>query len=84
MTKIKPTTVTRKHKVPSSFIVNRIIDSCHVSTSNIDVLKKIMAKVDKEEFYSKPKHVRKAFYKYVFNRHDYNFNLYAKVMSGRF
>jgi hypothetical protein len=84
MTKIKPTPVTRKYKVSPIFIVNRIIDSCHVSTSNFDVLKKVMAKVDKEEFYNKPKQVRKEFYKYVFNRHDNNFNFYAKVMSGSF
>jgi len=64
----------------ASLIINR----CHVSESNVAVIRKVLKKVNKKQFWNASRDIKREFYRAVIDQHQANFNLYVKVMSGKF
>jgi hypothetical protein len=68
-------------------MLNYYLGKLHVSKSNYEAIKFILSKMkksSKKKFYSMPIETRKEFYREIIRIHQNNFNLYVKVMSGKF
>jgi hypothetical protein len=63
---------------------NWIVDSCHVSKSNIQVIRHVYSKMSKATYWNHPKDERKQFLQAIIDRHEKNIKLYISVMTGRF
>lgn len=66
----------------SHFLLIRLVDQCHVSKSNIDVIRFVMSKIDKKKFFNGSKKDKKDFFRAIIKRHNNNFDYYVKVMTG--
>lgn len=68
----------------SAYIVNQIVDRCHVSRSNRDVIGYMASRIKggRKAFLRLPRATRRSFMKAAIKRHFDNRVLYARVMRG--